>query len=242
MKRIFNQIPSGDALPKHIAIIMDGNGRWAKARRLPRSAGHSAGTDRVTEIVRTCSDIGIKSLTLFAFSTENWSRPKEEVDFLMMLLSETLRKKMMEMHENNVIFRQIGDREALPDSVLKPILEAEELMSKNTGLILNFGFNYGARDELIRAAKLASEKCGGSGVITKELFEECLYTKESGDVDLLIRTGGEKRISNFLLYQIAYAELYFTDVYWPDFDSEELFLALRSFAGRQRRFGGLKEE
>lgn len=230
----FGLVP--DRIPKHIAIVMDGNGRWANAKGLPRPAGHRAGVSAVKEIIRFTSDIGVESLTLYAFSTENRKRPKEEVGLLCGLLIESVNREIDELHANNVCIKSIGDLSWFPTAVQETVRAAEEKTKNNTGLKVNVALNYGGRAELVRAMRLAfaeSEDADESAIAKN------LYTARSGDVDLLIRTGGEARISNFLLWQIAYAELYFTDVMWPDFTREELIKALKDFAGRDRRFGGL---
>ena len=230
-----------ETLPGHVAIIMDGNGRWAKKRMMPRSFGHRKGVERVKDIVRMSSDLGVKTLTLYAFSTENWKRPKEEVSVLMSLLIEYLRKELSELLSEGVRFSWIGLRENLPAAVLKILDDATLETRNNTGMNLCVAVNYGSRDEIAWAAeKLARDYA--AGLIqqpSEQEFEKRLYTHALGDVDYVIRTSGELRISNFLLYQIAYAELYFTDAYWPDFDQEEYGKALREFAARNRRFGGI---
>lgn len=232
-----------EALPKHVAVIMDGNGRWAKARRLPRSAGHRAGTDRLRGIIRLSSDLGIVSLTLYAFSTENWKRPSDEVGTLMALLIEYFTSEIDEMDENNVRIRIIGDYEALSMPVRSVIERAIRRTEANTGLNLNIALNYGSRAEIVRAANLAFRQAAleGGGEITTEMLEKHLYTAGQPEVDLVIRTSGEQRISNFLLYQISYAEFLFPEVYWPDFSDEEYLNALRTYQKRSRRFGGLEE-
>ncbi len=244
MKLFNDELPKTEELPKHVAVIMDGNGRWAKERRLPRSMGHRAGVERVRSMVKMCDRIGIKALTIFAFSTENWARPLEEVGVLMQLLGEYLKNEMDELNENGVRFRSIGDRSALNPSLVAAIEHSEKLTENNTGLALTVAINYGARDEIFRAAKRMAEKHAADPEreLGPEDFEAELYTRELPEVDLLIRTSGEYRISNFLLYQIAYSEFYFTETYWPDFDDEEFALALRSFARRSRRFGGVDEK
>ena len=247
MSRILNNleragsIPPKEELPAHVAIIMDGNGRWAKERRMPRSMGHKSGVERVRGIVKMCDRIGIKALTIYAFSTENWARPKDEVSILMQLLIEYLKNEMDELNENNVKFRSIGDRSALSKELQAAIDYSEKLTEKNTGLILTVAINYGSRDEIFRAARIMAEKYKNNeyGELTRECFEKELFTESLPEVDLLIRTSGEYRISNFLLYQIAYSEFYFTQTYWPDFDDDEFALALRSYAQRSRRFGGV---
>ncbi|MEN6562809.1 MAG: isoprenyl transferase [Christensenella sp.] len=230
-------------IPKHVAIIMDGNGRWAKNRRLPRSAGHRAGTDRLRGIIRLSSDLGIASLTLYAFSTENWKRPSDEVGTLMGLLIEYFTNEIDELHENNVRIQIIGAYEGLPAGPRAAVERAMKRTEANTGLNLNIALNYGSRAEILRAANLAAKQAQKTGAeITEELFDSCLYTKGQADVDLLIRTSGEQRLSNFLLYQLSYAEFLFPEVYWPDFSDECYIEALKTYQKRSRRFGGLGEE
>lgn len=233
-----------ETLPQHVAIIMDGNGRWARKRFLPRSAGHTAGMYKVKSVIRMSSDLGIRYLTLYAFSTENWKRPEAEVGFLMKLLIEFLNQELDEMHRRNVVFRTIGDVTALPDPVQKVLCGAEEKTRNNTGLTVNIALNYGARSEIARAARRAAEKVQAGELepeaITEELIAQELETAGQPDPDFLIRTSGEKRLSNFLLYQLAYAEFYFTPVLWPDFGEEQYAEALRTYEERDRRYGGVK--
>lgn len=226
-------------MPRHVAIIMDGNGRWAKRRFLPRSVGHRYGTERVKEIVRLCSDIGLEALTLYAFSTENWKRPKDEVGVLMRLLIEYLRGELAEMHKNNVCFKMLGEKSRLPLPVQEVVNDAEETTRDNKGLKLCVAINYGSRSEIVSAAKALAQdyKSGVIDEITEEAFESRLSTAGIPDPDLVIRTSGEQRISNLLMYQIAYSELYFTDILWPDFDAQALFDALKDYEGRSRRYG-----
>lgn len=226
-----------DRIPKHIAIVMDGNGRWATAKGLPRAAGHRAGVNALKEIIRFTSDIGTESLTLYAFSTENRKRPKEEIGILCGLLIEYFNREIDELHANGVRIRSIGDLSWFPTAVQETVRAAEAKTANNPGLKLNIALNYGARAELVRAVRLALAETHAPD---EDAIAKHLYTADSGDVDLLIRTGGEARVSNFLLWQIAYAELYFTDVKWPDFTRAELIKALQDFAKRERRFGGLK--
>ena len=229
-------------IPKHVAIIMDGNGRWAQSRRLPRSAGHRAGTDRLRGIIRLSSDLGIASLTLYAFSTENWKRPSDEVGTLMGLLIEYFTSEIDELHENNVRIKIIGAYEGLPAGPRAAVERAMKRTEANTGLILNIALNYGSRAEILRAANLAAKQAQETGTaITEELFESFLYTHDQADVDLLIRTSGEQRLSNFLLYQLSYAEFLFPEEYWPDFSDERYIEALKTYQSRSRRFGGLGE-
>ena len=226
-----------ERIPKHIAIIMDGNGRWATQRGLPRAAGHRAGVNALREIIRFSSDIGTEALTLYAFSTENRRRPKEEIGVLCGLLIEYFNREIDELHANAVRIRHIGDLTWFPPAVQEAVRNAERKTAENAGLKLNIALNYGGRAELLAAMQRAYR----DGVEPDEAqFSNYLDTADSGDVDLLIRTSGELRISNFLLWQIAYAELYFTDVKWPDFSRDEFIRTLQDFAGRDRRFGGLK--
>ena len=228
-----------EKLPCHVAVIMDGNGRWAKRRGLPRSAGHRAGTERVRTIIRMSSDIGIRYLTLFAFSTENWKRPAGEVNTLMKLLLEYLRQELEELHEKNVRINTLGDLTKLPKDVLNEIDRAKQTTADNTGLTVNMAINYGSRQEIVTAVKKAAADGKEPADIDEDYISSVLETAGQPDPDLMIRTSGETRISNFLLYQLAYAELYFTDTLWPDFDEAEYAKALNVFAVRNRRFGGI---
>ena len=230
-------------IPKHVAIIMDGNGRWAQSRRLPRSAGHRAGTDRLRGIIRLSSDLGIASLTLYAFSTENWKRPSDEVGTLMGLLIEYFTSEIDELHENNVRIRIIGAYEGLPNGPRAAVERSMKRTEANTGLNLNIALNYGSRAEILRAANLAMQQAiaEGKNEISAEMLERNLYTFGQPEVDLLIRTSGEQRISNFLLYQLSYAEFLFPEEYWPDFSDEAFLSALRAYQNRSRRFGGLED-
>nr|WP_029407620.1 isoprenyl transferase [Thiomicrorhabdus sp. Milos-T2] len=231
-------------LPKHIAIIMDGNGRWAKKRLLPRFIGHQKGLNAVKRIVSYSSEIGIEALTLFAFSTENWKRPKDEVNKLMGLFLKALQKEVSKLSENNVQLRIIGDRGAFSEEIQKHIAMAEELTKNNTGLVLTIAANYGGRADIVAAVK--QWQLDNPTKSTSQLDEESLSSfvalSDLPDPDLLIRTGGEQRISNFLIWQMAYAELYFTDALWPDFDEKELDAATKSFSNRERRFGKTSEQ
>ncbi len=226
-------------LPNHIAIILDGNGRWAQKKGLPRNLGHRQGAETLIKISRYCSEIGIKHLTVFAFSTENWNRPKEEVDYLMNLLEEYFNGLEKKLRKRNIKLKVIGEKTNLSDKLTKIINEVQDKSKNNTGMVLNIAFNYGGKDEIINAVKGIIKD---NVILSKENIDKYLYTSESGNIDLLIRTSGEQRISNFLLWQIAYAELYFTKVYWPDFNKKELHKALESYQERDRRFGGLKDE
>ncbi|MEG1524374.1 MAG: isoprenyl transferase [Clostridia bacterium] len=231
-----------ETIPAHVAIIMDGNGRWAKKRGYPRSVGHRAGVDRLHGIIRLSSDIGMQALTLYAFSTENWKRPKEEVGVLMSLLIEYFNKEIDELHANGVCIRAIGDISFFPDKVYEAIEKALERTRENTGLKLNIALNYGSCAEIVHAANASMRAALDSDVheITQQQFESFLYTSHLPQLDLLIRTGGEQRLSNFLLYQAAYAEFLFVDDFWPDFSDARYLDALRTFAARSRRFGGLE--
>ncbi|MGB4505159.1 MAG: isoprenyl transferase [Syntrophaceticus sp.] len=231
-------------LPCHVAIIMDGNGRWAQEKGLPRAMGHRAGMESLRAAVELCLELGIKILTVFAFSTENWKRPQEEVNILMGLLYEYIQKELDELHKEQVQIRAIGRLSELPIPAQREIKRAQELTSNNKKLILNIALNYGGRTEIVdatrRIAQLAVEGQIHPEEITEELFQKYLYTSDLPDPDLLIRPAGELRISNYLLWQIAYTEFYSTRVYWPDFRKEEFLKALLSYQNRQRRFGGLK--
>jgi undecaprenyl diphosphate synthase len=232
-----SQPPS--SLPKHIAFIMDGNGRWAAARSLPRLAGHKAGVDAVRRTLEACKQRGIGTVTLYAFSTENWQRPTEEVDGLMGLLRFYLKSELARMHEEGVRLVILGDRTGLPTDLQDMVTQAETLTANNIVFTLCIAINYGGRQEIARAAQAAA---ASGQPITQESIAAHLYTAAVPDPDLIIRTSGERRISNFLLWQAAYAELYFTPTHWPDFDAAELDKALADYAERQRRFGGLPDK
>jgi undecaprenyl diphosphate synthase len=229
-------------IPRHVAIIMDGNGRWARLRRLPKIAGHRAGVKAAQEAVKAARDLGIKVLTLYTFSTENWTRPKREIDGLFGLLEEYLDRESDALKKDNVRFSIIGDTEKLPASLHAKLKDAVETTKANTGLILNLALNYGSRSEMIQAAKcLADDAVRGRisvSDIDEGLFARRLCTNGLPDPDLLIRTSGEQRLSNFLLWQISYAELYFTKKLWPDFKKSDLAKAVAEYARRNRRFGG----
>lgn len=222
---------------EHIAIIMDGNRRWAKEKNLPSAMGHKKGVDALKTTLRACKDFGIKYLTVYAFSTENWKRKKEEVDFLMELLAITLTNELAEMHSEGVVISFIGDISKLSDKLQKILANSVETTKNNTGVHLQIAFNYGARDEIVNAVKSIVAKGIKPEDITEEMISENLYTKNIPDPDLLIRTGGEKRISNYLLWQIAYSEILVTDEYWPEFGRDSLARAVEEFKNRQRRFG-----
>ncbi|MDO4543068.1 MAG: isoprenyl transferase [Clostridia bacterium] len=229
------------ALPRHVAIIMDGNGRWARKNGALRSFGHRAGVDRLREIIRFSSDSGIEALTLYAFSTENWKRPDSELAVLFNLLVEYFTKEIDELDENNVRIRAIGEMAAFPERVRTAVGNAESRTQHNGGLKLNIALNYGARMEIVRAARRVSANAIESGKLpTQQDFENELYTHDLPEPDLLIRTSGEMRLSNFLLYQAAYAELYFIEVLWPDFTQTEYVKAIAEYQRRNRRFGGLE--
>ena len=233
-----------ETLPRHVAVIMDGNGRWATNRGLPRSAGHAAGVEALREIIRASDDWGIQCLTIYAFSTENWARSKEEVGALMGLLLKYFSSEIDELDEKNVRILILGDVSELPEAQRDAVCKAMERTKDNTGLRLNIALNYGGRVELVRAAKLLAEKVQTGEItpdqINAEMMEAQLYTTGQPDVDLLIRTSGELRLSNFLPWQSAYAELVFDRTLWPDFDRACYLKALREFAARNRRFGGVK--
>lgn len=225
------------AVPYHLAIIMDGNGRWAQARRLPRLAGHRAGTENLRRVLRACKDFGVKILTVYAFSTENWRRPAEEVSGLMTILDEYIVREMRALHEEGVQIRHLGRMDGVRPGLQKKIQQAIELTRNNTTLILNVAFNYGGRQEILDAVRAILADGVAPEDVDEALFSRYLYTAGQPDPDLIIRTSGEARISNFLLWQGAYAELYSTPVFWPDFDKHELRKALDHYANRERRFG-----
>lgn len=234
-----------EKIPTHVAIIMDGNGRWAKKRNMPRVKGHYEGMQTVKKITKYASKLGIKYLTLYAFSTENWARPKEEVNYLMDLPEKMFTSFMPELMENNVKVEVIGVVEKLPENTRKAVEDAIEQTKNNTGLKLIFALNYGSKDEIVTAVKRIAQGAANNEYkveeIDEQLISDNLFTKDTPDPDLLIRTSGEQRISNFLLWQIAYSEFIFTKVAWPDFVEEELYKALLEYQSRDRRFGGLNE-
>ncbi|MDR7209207.1 undecaprenyl diphosphate synthase [Flavobacterium piscis] len=233
-------------LPRHLAIIMDGNGRWAKQQGFLRAFGHENGTRSVKTTIETCAKLGIEFLTLYAFSTENWNRPKLEVDTLMKLLINSLKKELITLQQNNIKLNAIGNLEKLPKSAQKELSDVIEKTKNNTRLTLTLALSYGSREELVSAIKIISDKVKNNIIsidsIDDSIINEHLYTQNLPDVDLLIRTSGEHRISNFLLWQIAYAELYFTNVLWPDFKEEDLYEAIISYQKRERRFGKTSEQ
>ena len=232
-------------VPEHIAIIMDGNGRWAKARALPRIAGHKEGINSVREITRVCGEIGVKHLTLYTFSTENWKRPSSEVSALMHLLLKTIKEEIKELHKKGVRFTIIGDLDTIPVKTAKGLKEGIEITKDNTGLNLNLALNYGSRQEIVEAMKSIAYQVQAGKVkpnnIDVELLSNFLLTNNMPDPELLIRTSGEHRLSNFLLWQIAYTEIFMTDLYWPEFREEQLLNAILDFQSRERRFGNIKE-
>ncbi|TLS49816.1 isoprenyl transferase [Paenibacillus antri] len=233
----------GENVPKHVAIIMDGNGRWARSHGMPRIAGHRAGMKNVKTITMAANDLGVKALTLYAFSTENWKRPQEEVDFLMKLPQEFFPLEIDELKANNVRIRMMGEREGLPEHTLRAVDAAIEDTKHNTGLILNFALNYGSRRELLLGMRRFAEEVKSGerdpDDLTEATFGGYLQSEGLPELDLLIRTSGEVRISNFMLWQLAYTELWFTDVYWPEFSEEHFYEAIRSYQGRARRYGKL---
>lgn len=238
-QEIINIVKNTDL--KHIAVIMDGNRRWAKEKNLPSAFGHKKGVDALKTVMYACDDFGIKYLTVYAFSTENWNRKKEEVDFLMNLLAETIKNELQEMHEHGVVINFIGDLTKLSDKLQKILANAVEVTKNNSGVHLQIAFNYGSRDEIVHAVKNIAQKVKSGELDTEEITEdiiaENLYTKNIPDPDLLIRTGGEMRVSNYLLWQIAYSELLVTKRYWPEFDKNALAEAVLEFNNRQRRYG-----
>jgi undecaprenyl diphosphate synthase len=229
-------------LPRHIAIIMDGNGRWAAARHLPRMAGHREGTENLRRIITACVEFGVKYLTIYAFSTENWKRPKDEVTGLMQIMADALEKEVGELNKQGVRIKHIGRLEALDTSLRNGIINAVELTKNNERLILTVAWNYGGRDEIVHAVKGIINKGLKPDKITEETIAENLFTYGIPDPDLVIRTSGELRISNFLTWQSAYSEWYFTETLWPDFDKEALRKAITDFGNRSRRFGGRTEK
>lgn len=244
-KFLLDNIPSS-SIPEHVAIIMDGNGRWAKKQGLDRTFGHKNAVTAVKSAIEACGDLGISYLTLYAFSTENWNRPAIEVSFLMNLLSQSIQNELDELHSKDIKLNLIGDFESLPKKVWRELQHALEVTKDNKKATLTLALSYGSKNEILHAVKsIANEAKTGvlnPSDINESLFEQHLYTKDIPNVDLLIRTSGEYRISNFLLWQIAYAELYFTDVLWPDFRKENLFEAVRDYAQRERRYGKTGEQ
>nr|WP_235782432.1 isoprenyl transferase [Peribacillus psychrosaccharolyticus] len=229
-------------VPQHIAIIMDGNGRWAKKRALPRIAGHHEGMKTVKKVTKLANQLGVKTLSVYAFSTENWKRPKKEVDFLMKLPQEFLGTFLPELISENVRVEMIGDKDSLPAHTIAAVEKAMDETKDNTGMVLNFALNYGSRAEILAAVNKAAQDIKSGSIesdITEEVFNRYLMTDKLSDPDLLIRTSGEIRLSNFMLWQLAYSELWFTDVLWPDFKDEQLVEAIEVYQKRSRRFGGV---
>lgn len=236
-------IPLTGDVPTHIAVIMDGNGRWARKRFLPRVAGHKRGVETVRTLVKKCATLNVKYLTLFAFSSENWRRPDDEVTFLMGLFMDALKREVQKLHENNIRLILIGDRSKFSDALNEQINASEQLTSDNTGLTLTIAANYGGRWDILQAVnrmQLASPDLAGQ--LKEEDINQYLSMHYAPEPDLFIRTGGEKRISNFLLWQLAYTELYFTDILWPDFDDKAIEEAIKSYQQRERRFGRTSEQ
>ncbi|MCP4296242.1 MAG: isoprenyl transferase [Proteobacteria bacterium] len=234
------------SLPRHIGIIMDGNGRWAKQKHFPRVLGHRSAIKTVRTIVESCAELGVGALTLYAFSTENWERPKTEVEFLMKLFEEFLQKELNTLMDNNIRLQLFGNKKGLPEAVQAPLEKALEKSKNNTGMALCLAINYGSRDEIKQACQSISQKVKDGKLKISEIDEQTisanLYTKDLEDPDLIIRTSGELRLSNFLLWQAAYAEFYFTETLWPDFTREELMLAIENYRQRVRRLGKVKDE
>lgn len=232
-----------EKMPHHVAVIMDGNGRWAKAQGKRRTTGHRAGMERMVQMVRTSSDLGLTALTLYAFSTENWKRPRPEVEALFSLLVEYIRREIDELHRNNVKLQVMGEISALPTAALVQVRHGCELTRNNTGMVLNIALNYGGRDELVRAARSLAQQVALGALAPEDIDQAALqaqlYTHGLPDPDLLIRTSGEQRLSNFMPYQLAYAEFVFVDEHWPDFDDEVYARCLQIYAGRERRFGDI---
>jgi undecaprenyl diphosphate synthase len=226
-----------EQVPYHLAIIMDGNGRWAKARGLPRLAGHRAGVENLRRVLRLCSEFGIKILTIYAFSTENWGRPEAEVRGLMNILESVIDRELKQLHANGVQLRHIGELDGLSEVLQSKVCKAVDLTRNNDQLILNIAFNYGGRQELVQAIRRIVEDGVPPDQIDERLIDYYLYTAGQPDPDLVVRTGGEMRLSNFLLWQASYAEIYSTPAFWPDFDREELWKAIMFYARRERRFG-----
>ena len=235
-----------ERVPEHVAVIMDGNGRWAQKQGLKRVLGHQKGVESVRQTVEAAAEIGVKALTLYAFSTENWKRPRYEIDTLMTLLVKSLKNELGTLQKNNIRLQAIGQLERLPERARKQLLEVIDITSENDHMILTLALNYGAKEEIVNAVKCISKKIVNNQLKTEEIDEKVinnhLYTFTLPDVDFLIRTSGEQRISNFLLWQIAYAELYFTEVLWPDFRKEHFFEAILDYQNRERRFGKTSEQ
>ncbi len=231
-------------VPKHVAIIMDGNGRWATKKGLPRSFGHNKGVSVLKDIIKVAKNLGCKTLTVYAFSTENWTRPSKEVDFLINLFEKVINKEIEQIHKNSIKINFIGDLNPFPETLKLVIKNSEDLTKNNKDFILNICINYGGRQEIVRVAKKLAHKSFSGEIqpseVNEELFESELLIRDSKDPELLIRTSGEKRISNFLLWQLAYSEIYITDVFWPDFNEIEFLKAIIDYQSRNRRFGGIE--
>ena len=236
----YEEMTDRSNIPTHIAIIMDGNGRWAKKRLMPRSVGHKAGADMLKRIVKKCNDLGVKYLTVYAFSTENWKRPSEEVSLLMGLIVTYLQREVKEMNENNVRIRAIGDIEKLPQKAYDELKKSMDITKDNTGVVFSLALNYGFRDDLSHAIKNMMKDNIAIDDIDDDTVKKYLYTSYMPDPDLIIRTGGEIRLSNFMLYEASYSEFYFCDTLWPEFDEEELCKAIYEYQQRDRRFGNVK--
>jgi len=245
-EKLQQELKKSGEIPKHIAIIMDGNGRWAKKRGLPRVAGHKRGVDTVKDIVEACAEIGVKYLTLYTFSTENWKRPKDEVSTLMRLLLNSLKDRVDELCENDIKLTTIGDTDALPYEVQKQLKADIERTKNNKKMVLNLALSYSGRWEILEAVKKISRAVEKGDIkadeINEQLFSKFLTTKDLPDPDLVIRTSGEFRVSNFLLWQIAYSEFVITEIYWPDFNRHHLYESIRAFQKRERRFGKVSEQ
>lgn len=233
-----------ERIPEHIGIIMDGNGRWAKAKGYPRTIGHKAGVETIRRIIKEAQRLGVKYITLYAFSTENWKRPKEEVGALMKLLVQYFRLELNELHENGVVVNTIGDISKLPKECIEEIKKAKEKTKNNTGIVMNLALNYGGRDEIVRAVKFLTKDVAEGKISEEEIdeksIEKYLYTAGMPDPDMIIRPSGEQRLSNFLLWQCAYSEFWYSDINWPDFTEKDLRKAIFDFQNRDRRFGGIK--
>ena len=238
-KKISERLPEN--IPCHVAIIMDGNGRWARERNLPRLAGHRAGTENLRRVLEACTDFGIEYLTIYAFSTENWERPEAEVRSLMNILEDVIDRELDELHKNGVQLRHLGRIERLKPELQRKVQEAIDLTKENTRLVLNIAWNYGGRDEIIHAIQSLMADGIHPDQVAEDLVDRYLYTKGCPDPDLIIRTSGEFRVSNFLIWQGAYSEWYVTPTYWPDFGREELLKALHEYSNRERRFGRVPE-
>ena len=235
-------IPEAAQSPRHIAIIMDGNGRWAKKRFMPRVAGHKRGVDAVREMVSTCIDLGVEYLTLFAFSSENWRRPADEVSFLMQLFLKAMEREVVKLHQNNIRLKIVGRRDRFEPQIVELIEQSERKTAENEGLTLTIAADYGGRWDILQASNTLLQQNPAVGEITEDMLSEHLAMAYAPEPDLFIRTGGEQRISNFLLWQLAYTELYFTETLWPDFDAAMLKRAIDSFHQRERRFGRTSEQ